>query len=302
MFDDKTEDNTPVLKELDSTITQEPTLEELNQEEDHLEFTNDTTWTFTADERTKENDKVSLEEPVLTGGSSSSGTTGKVSEVSPTSVKARVAEIEKSIIQKSISLGKRKYTPMQRLKPEDVLPGGPKWERIGDRVIRRYKGTNKPEGVWPEVWQGTSHKERNILVKEAKEFREQYENNTLTEAPLEGIRPTGSSTGEGAWPGAPAAQYSAPATAQKEITRHIVEFCTSENSKIGDERYTNEGCSVMRCSLKDDVTTNAGLKRAIDGVSKPGCLLWASMPCIGGPLGSTSTVTNLGGQRNSTLT
>ena len=34
--------------------------------------------------------------------------------------------------------------------------------------------------------------------------------------------------------------------------------------------------------MKDDVTTNAGLKRAVDGVSKPGCLLWASMPCIGG--------------------
>ena len=126
------------------------------------------------------------------------------------------------------------------------------------------------------------HKERNKLIKEAKEFREQYESNTLTEAPLEGIRPTGSSTGEGAWPGAPAAQYSAPATAQKEITRHIVEFCTSENSKIGDERCTKEGCSVVRCSLKDDVTTNAGRKRAIEGVSKPGCLLWASMPCIGG--------------------
>ena len=27
---------------------------------------------------------------------------------------------------------------------------------------------------------------------------------------------------------------SAPAYAQKKITRHIVEFCTSENSKIGD--------------------------------------------------------------------
>ena len=137
---------------------------------------------------------------------------------------------------------------MQRPKPEDVLPGGPKWERIGDRVIRRYKGTNKPEGVWPEVWQKTSHNERNILIKEAKEFREQYENNTLTEAPLEGIRPTGCSTGEGAWPGAPAAQCSAPATAQKDIIRHIVEFCTSENSKIGDERNTNEGCPVMMFS------------------------------------------------------
>ena len=108
MFDDKTEDNTPIIKELDSTITQEPTFEELNKEEDHLEFTSDTTWTFTADERTKEHNKVSLEEPVLTGSSSSSGATGKVLEVSPTSVRARVAEIEKSIIQKSIGLGKRK--------------------------------------------------------------------------------------------------------------------------------------------------------------------------------------------------
>ena len=124
---------------------------------------------------------------------------------------------------------------MQRPKPEDVLPGDPKWERIGGRVIRRYQGTNKPEGVWPEVWQGTSHKERNRLVKEAEEFREQYETNTLAEAPLEGIRPTGTSTGEGAWPGAPAAQNAAPAIAQKEITRHIVELCTSENSKIGDK-------------------------------------------------------------------
>jgi len=96
MFDDKTEDNTPILKELDSTMNKEPTLEELNKEEDHLEFTNNTTWTFTEEARKIINNEVSLEEPVLTGGSSSSGTTGEVSEVSPTSVKARVAEIEKS--------------------------------------------------------------------------------------------------------------------------------------------------------------------------------------------------------------
>ena len=90
------EDNTPISKELDSTINKEPTLELLNEEEDRLEF-NNTTWTFTAEERARERAKVVLEEPVLTGGSSSSGTTGKVPEVSPTSVKARVAEIEKRI-------------------------------------------------------------------------------------------------------------------------------------------------------------------------------------------------------------
>ena len=140
MFDNKIEDNTPILEGFDSTINKEPTLDELNEEEDRLEFTKNTTWTFTAEERARERDKVLLEEPVLTGGSSSSGTTGEVSEVSPTPVKARVAEIEKSI-----GLSKRKYTPMPRPKPEDVLPDDPKWERIGDRAIRRYKGTDKLE-------------------------------------------------------------------------------------------------------------------------------------------------------------
>ena len=39
MFDDKTEDNTPILNELNTVVTQEPTLEELNKEEDQLDFT-----------------------------------------------------------------------------------------------------------------------------------------------------------------------------------------------------------------------------------------------------------------------
>ena len=238
---------------------------------DRLEFTKDfkdKAWTITAEERAS----ILLEEPLFTGGSSSSGTTGESIEASSTFVKARVETIEKSI-----GLNRQnKYKP----KPEDVLPGDPRWERIGDRVVRRYKGTSKPEGVWPEVRRGISHKE-SILIKEAKEFREQHETSATTaEAPLEGVRPTDTSTGEGAWPGAPAAQSAAPAGTQKEVERHIVEFCTSENSKIGDKRLTKDGCSVIRCSLEDDVTTNKGLKRAFDGVRKPGCSLWASMPCI----------------------
>ena len=153
--------------------------------------------------------------------------------------------------------------------------------------------TNKPERVWPEVWRGTSHKERKKLIKEAKESREQYETGTLAEAPLEGTRPMGTSTGEGAW--APAAQHAASATAQKEITTHIVEFCTSENSKIGDKRYVKNGCSVMRCSLKDDVATNAGLKRAVGGVVNQGVCSGPLCLALGGPRGSTSIVINLGG-------
>ena len=84
-----------ILKELDSVLNIEPTLEELNaaMEMERPEFTKDTEWTFTADER----NKVTLNEPILTGGSSSSGTTGKDIEASSTSMKARVGNIERSI-------------------------------------------------------------------------------------------------------------------------------------------------------------------------------------------------------------
>ena len=112
MFDDRTEDNTPVLKELDSIITQEPTLEELDKEEDHLEFTNNTTWTFTEEERKRIDNEVSLEEPILTGGSSSSGTAGILSEDSPTN------------ISKGQSCSNRKeYCPKEyRSRQEEIYP------------------------------------------------------------------------------------------------------------------------------------------------------------------------------------
>ena len=74
MFGDKTEDNKPILSELDSTNNNEPASEELGAEMDRFDVTKNETWTSTAEERAK----VWLEEPVLTGGSSSSGTTGGV--------------------------------------------------------------------------------------------------------------------------------------------------------------------------------------------------------------------------------
>ena len=40
---------------------------------------------------------------------------------------------------------------------EDIKSGDSKWEVIGDRVIRRYKHTERPEGVWPEVLSNSSY-------------------------------------------------------------------------------------------------------------------------------------------------
>ena len=62
MFDDKTGDNKPILSELDSTINNEPTPQELDAGMDRFEFTNNATWASTAEEKAK----VLLEEPVHT--------------------------------------------------------------------------------------------------------------------------------------------------------------------------------------------------------------------------------------------
>ena len=74
MFDNRTEDNTLILKERDSIINNEPTLEELDAEMDCFEFAQNKTWTLIAEERAK----VLLEEPIPNGGSSSSGTAGGI--------------------------------------------------------------------------------------------------------------------------------------------------------------------------------------------------------------------------------
>ena len=90
MYDNKTKDTTLILSELDCVQDTETTLEELDKEADYFEHTvspkGDKEWTITAEERAQ----VSLGEPVLTGGSSASGTTDEVPEDSPTTVKARV--------------------------------------------------------------------------------------------------------------------------------------------------------------------------------------------------------------------
>jgi hypothetical protein len=64
--------------------------------------------------------------------------------------------------------------------------------------------------------------------------------------------------------------------------RRIVEFCCGEDSRIG--RLAPEDCDVIRLTIDDDVTTPAGLAKAIAAVSVPGLptLLFGSMPCIGG--------------------
>ena len=67
-----------------------------------------------------------------------------------------------------------------------------------------------------------------------------------------------------------------------ETKRTIVEFCCGNNSKMGDPKNCPSDCGVVRLTLDDDVTTEKGLSKARTAVKDRNCLLWGSIPCIGG--------------------
>jgi hypothetical protein len=66
------------------------------------------------------------------------------------------------------------------------------------------------------------------------------------------------------------------------LPRRVVEFCTGESSLIGEHGPCTKGCEMIRLTIEDDVTSQAGRAKAIEAVSLKGTLLWASMPCAGG--------------------
>ena len=80
-----------------------------------------------------------------------------------------------------------------------------------------------------------------------------------------------------------------------EVDRTIVEFCCSNDSLIGQPEYLLDGCTVIRLTEKDEVTTEKGLQKAKLAVTQNRALLWASIPCTGGSPTWTVNVKKPGG-------
>jgi len=70
--------------------------------------------------------------------------------------------------------------------------------------------------------------------------------------------------------------------------RRVVEYCCGPNSRIGN--LADKACQVIRLTVADDLTTAAGLDKALTAVSDPSIptLLFGALPCTGG-----STYVNL---------
>ena len=64
--------------------------------------------------------------------------------------------------------------------------------------------------------------------------------------------------------------------------RRIVEFCCGADSRIGQRAPAD--CEVIRLTIEDDLTTQAGLEKALAAVSDPSVptLLFGAIPCTGG--------------------
>ena len=66
------------------------------------------------------------------------------------------------------------------------------------------------------------------------------------------------------------------------INRTFVEFCCGEESRLGRKHLKPDDTDVVRLTIDDNVSTQHGLAKAIAAVKGKDCLLWASIPCIGG--------------------
>ena len=68
--------------------------------------------------------------------------------------------------------------------------------------------------------------------------------------------------------------------------RKLVEYCCSETSRLGQDRFVASGCIVARLTAKDDMTTEEGLQTALNEIrSTPEGThlhLWGSLPCTAG--------------------
>ncbi len=165
----------------------------------------------------------------------------------------------------------------EKLQP-DTPPEDVKWEYLPGRKARIYKNTTRPPGVFPEVWQAYSHKERQRISEEWKrEVDKSADKSTSAAIAI------------------PVITNALPV----EITgkeRWILEGCCSEQSLIGN--MAKPECKVVRITEKEDLTTdfaeNMAMKAVKEGAER--LLFWVSIPCTGG-----SPWQNINAQRKSGL-
>ena len=71
-------------------------------------------------------------------------------------------------------------------------------------------------------------------------------------------------------------------------SRKIVLSCAWDDSYMENE-FEKHGWDIVVISEKDDLTSHAGLQKAIEAINGPDDVLWHSQPCVGDVRGQRST-------------
>jgi hypothetical protein len=67
-----------------------------------------------------------------------------------------------------------------------------------------------------------------------------------------------------------------------EINRDLIEICTSGDSVLGQITRHSKGCRVTRITQEIDFLSTAGLELSCKFITGPRCVVWFSLPCVGG--------------------
>ena len=72
---------------------------------------------------------------------------------------------------------------------------------------------------------------------------------------------------------------------ERHYDRMLIEYCCGPDSLLGQSTHSSSGCEVVRLTERIDMTTESGLRFALDAVRpapRGRILLWSSIPCTGG--------------------
>ena len=67
--------------------------------------------------------------------------------------------------------------------------------------------------------------------------------------------------------------------------RLLVEYCCSHDSLLGDKTEIAEGCTVLRLTEREDMTSESGMRYALRSMKRfrpARVMVWSSIPCTGG--------------------
>ena len=151
---------------------------------------------------------------------------------------------------------------------DEILdPGGPEPKR---KAKAKAAADKKPKP--PPKPPNPANIARGMRMREGRQLQRQADD-TVRTAAITRLAEQDAADGAAMAAAAFLQEQAAPA-------RTIIEYCCGPHSLLGE--YSRPGCTVVRLTEEDDLTTKRGLAVAYAAAKSPNPLLWCAIPCTGG--------------------